>query len=241
MQFLRTFITIFFLSNLGVMDGLKAQNKNQEPKPKPVLKIIELSINASNSISRFAGNANRLLEEDPYIFAAKFRLNSSPYAKHALRLGFNFEYNSKQEIQISSKTTITKRNYTPNLGYEYRIWLDKRLMCFFGADFRYIQKTETVETEFQFSQPTGNPFERTFVKGSELGFGAGPLVGFVYQFHPNFSVSTESSLTLITSEFERNITEKRVNQPEYTYPDLRKSRFAVLPIPPVAILLNVRF
>lgn len=195
----------------------------------------ELTTNVTLSLSRFAGNLTRNLNDDPYMIMLR-KMDSKGDGKlrgHNWRLGYN-GFQSKSDEDLGNGSTRTGNQYQHSLliGREWRRQLGDGFYVFGGFEARLMTQMEKSETVNQFTFPsTIITTTRTANGGSFDGFG-----GLGWRFNQRLSIYTEASLMGQALKVDRSFS----NNGFVT--SLENSmQYQFIPLVPIAIFVSFSF
>ncbi|MEM7374004.1 MAG: hypothetical protein AAF587_35760 [Bacteroidota bacterium] len=157
----------------------------------------EVGANVTTVLFSALGNASNQIDPGRFPWSYKYR-----FAKgNAFRLGIGVSVNV--ENQDRNQFTTFNQFGSLRLGYEWRTYLDKRWLTYFGIDAigDYTVEQAIVATQFDF----------TTIKLESIGIGGGPVFGLQFALTKRIILGTEASLYGIYAEKVR--TELFSNNP----------------------------
>ncbi|MBS3915076.1 MAG: hypothetical protein KG003_11285 [Bacteroidetes bacterium] len=197
-----------------------------QPAESQKIRRFEFALNITNSISRFAGNGAKNVTEDPYIIAVKW---TNKKQNLALRLGFNQFYNTQTTDLFGGSRTSREWYFSPLIGIEKRVQLDKHFMFYFGLDGRTGTKKNTTVSFF-------NNFGRQEIIEDETSYGAGPFCGFAWKINPRVMLYTEANFyinyKLVKRQYDDGMTKTILEN---------SKKITLNPVIPTSLFLAVNF
>lgn len=190
------------------------------------IRRVEIVLNFTNALTRFAGQGARNLSEDPYLLAIKLRNKRNT---RAWRLGINQSYVSTSTDLFPGSRESKDFYVSPLFGHEWRMQLDKNFMFYTGLDVRYSSRQIEVVT---FS-PAGFS---TSIKDNINGYGAGPFAGFVWMVNKRVSIYTEANIYVTNVNTERKLIDQGT-----VYKLESSNKFIITPSLPTSLFISLLF
>jgi hypothetical protein len=209
------FILLMLLAN-----NIQAQDTTAYPKPK---KQVILGLNITQTLTNFINGTSPNIVKDPYLITMRYGTN-----KQRFRAGANFKVNNINNFDLQGRK-VKNTEVQLRLGYEWNHLITPHFSYYFGTDLITGYELEDITTQ------TGVIGGFATLKTRATSFGAGPVMGFIWQPHPRVFFSTEASLYLT-----RTIGNEKVNAP----PDFSNSDFSstnIYSVLPTALHLNIVF
>lgn len=125
------------------------------------------------------GNAATLVQDNPHLISYKYRLANG----NALRTGLGLELDNLN--RPGTRLDVNRQSFSGRLGYEWRKYLEKRWVAFFGLDLLASYSSENAFTD------GNNPAEIIFTNRQ---FGGGPVIGLQFALNKRLMIGTEASL-----------------------------------------------
>jgi hypothetical protein len=186
---------------------------------------VETFLNISNALVRATGNSSTsLVLDEPYLIGFKYvRHNNS-----AFRLGTNFSVTSNRDFtsDFFTRTTADKQ-YSVNIGWEFRRKLAKKFNYYYGFDGRFTSNISTVEVQ------TVDGTELIYAQ--ERGPGISPFLGFSWNINDRISLFTESHLAVDVLGNYRYVRGSNGLKTELE----NSLSYLIRPIPPGAVFIAI--
>lgn len=214
-------------SNLIVKDSVK--NRLYYPMKW------ELTTNITLSLSRFAGNLTRNLNDDPYmIMLRKMDQKGKGFERgHNWRMGYNgFQIKSQDELGGGQSRNTQDLAHSLLIGREWRRQLDQGFYVFGGFETRFMyQMTESRTLNRDIFPTTEFITTRTATGGSVDAFG-----GLGWRFNQRLSIYTEASLVGQALKIDRSFENSGV------VTSLQNSmQYQFIPLVPIALFMSFSF
>ncbi len=195
----------------------------------------ELTTNITLSLSRFAGNLTRNLNDDPYMVMLRKmdRHGKGLTNGHNWRMGYNgFQIKAEDELNGGQSRTTQDLAHSLLIGREWRRQLDQGFYVFGGFETRFIYQMTESRSLNQFNFPiTEIVTTRTASGGCLDAFG-----GLGWRFNQRLSIYTEASLVGQALKINRTFENTGV------VTTLQNSmQYQFIPLVPIALFLSFSF
>lgn len=146
----------------------------------------EVGLNVTSVITSFVGNKSEdVLSPGSYQLYAKAIVNSKQSG--AIRLGLGGSYSQNKRLNTSqSFLTDYSKAVSARVGYEWRNYIARRWMVFYGADLLGQLSSKSISTT-----TTIDVVNRA---NNTLSAGLGPHLGFQFALHKRIHIGTESAI-----------------------------------------------
>jgi hypothetical protein len=201
-------------------NNIQAQDTTSYQKSK---KQAILGLNITQTLTNFINGTSPNIAKDPYLIS--FRYGT---IKQRFRAGANFRVSNIDNFDLQGRK-VKNSEVQLRLGYEWNHIITSHFSYYFGTDVVSGYELEDITTQ------TGFGGGLATLKKRATTFGAGPVMGFIWQPHPRVFFSTEASLYLT-----RTIGNERIS----ALPDLSNLDFSstnIYSVLPTALHLNIVF
>lgn len=158
----------------------------------------EIGVNITTVLFSALGNSSTQIDPGRFPWSYKYRFKKG----NAFRLGVgvNFKAENEDFRQFSSFNQFASLR----MGYEWRVYLDKRWLSYLGLDVLGDLSDEQAIVS--------NQFDFTVIRLTSIGVGGGPVFGIQFAASNRIILGTEASIYGIYSERVR--TETFTNNPD---------------------------
>jgi hypothetical protein len=209
-----------FMLLMLLANTIQAQDTTAYQKPK---KQVILGLNITQTLTNFINGTSPNIAKDPYLITIRYGTN-----KQRFRAGANYSLTNLDNNDLQGRKTKTTEVQL-RLGYEWNHAITPRFSYYFGTDLITGYEAEDIKTQIVIGSGVAS------LKTRATTFGAGPVMGFIWQPHPRVFFSTEASLYLT-----RTIGNEKISAP----PDFSNSDFSstnIYSVLPTALHLNIVF
>ncbi len=171
-QFVLVFLFLSFALSLFAQEATEEKTKG----------IHEIGVNATYFVKQFLNFGESNFSISPYVLSYKYIKD-----RKALRLGMGLTLAERNEEDIDGSTSDRKTisfSTDYRIGYEYRIPIKTKFLCFTGFDVVGSVRKNKVEVV--------SPLGGSLSANSVIDFGVGPIFGFEYFMNDRLSLSTTS-------------------------------------------------
>lgn len=209
-----------FMLLLLLANNIHAQDTISYPKPK---KQVILGLNITQTLTSFINGTSPNIARDPYLITFRYGTN-----RRRFRAGANFRMSNINRFATQGRT-VNSTEVQLRLGYEWNHTITPRFSYYFGTDLLTGYGQEDIRTQ------TSAVGVLATLKTRATTFGAGPVMGFIWQPHPRVFFSTEASLY-----FTRTIGNEQVNAPP-DFSDVNFYSTNIFSVLPTSLHLNIVF